>query len=352
MPAQGRPAAAATCSMWAADFADTGLHPPCTPTPILTTDQGVVGATIKYGDGRESMAFAFDAAAWSTSAVAIAHLAVSWALRDLIPGERRPLLTVHADDMFLSTAAGGAEARVRADDLRRHIRWQKRDLAGGGAVANAPAGTNIRFELPFNGNGILEVVADNSERSAVRPLDVDSNSCADSELYRQLGCNCFTGGWKTCSHPAEFCRACTKDHPKPPGTGVSLMPANTKAFVESWQRTDLRADERARMVLRDTDGMTRNFFFSHHTFTHENLDNATRHDSSQQILLNVKMAVSGGWVCLCLFLFFFGGGTGGRNQRQPRPTHLAANAPNHPRLFPPRSNSSSLSDAPTAGAAP
>jgi hypothetical protein len=33
--------------MWANDFADTGLHPGCTPTPIVTVPQGVTGATIK-----------------------------------------------------------------------------------------------------------------------------------------------------------------------------------------------------------------------------------------------------------------------------------------------------------------
>jgi len=36
-----------TCSIFAADFADAGLTPGCTPTPILETDGGVVGATIK-----------------------------------------------------------------------------------------------------------------------------------------------------------------------------------------------------------------------------------------------------------------------------------------------------------------
>ncbi len=188
----------AVCSMWAADFADTGLHPPCTPTPILTTDQGVVGATIKYGDGRESMAFVFDCATWSTACAVVSHLAAAWMLQNIVPGERRALLAVQvrwcvrssavchgrpadwlraaataglahhafayrssaltpprnpplldcpsppkADDFFLETVPAGATTgfRARPTDLQRQITWQEKDLM---AKPNTVAGTSIK----------------------------------------------------------------------------------------------------------------------------------------------------------------------------------------------------------------
>jgi len=54
----------------------------------------VGGALVNYADGRESLAFLFDCASWSTSWLVLGHLSLSWVLRDLVPGERRPLLTV------------------------------------------------------------------------------------------------------------------------------------------------------------------------------------------------------------------------------------------------------------------
>lgn len=46
----------------------------------------------------------FDCAAWSTTCMALAHVAVAWAMQDVIPGERRALLTMHFDDIFLGEA--------------------------------------------------------------------------------------------------------------------------------------------------------------------------------------------------------------------------------------------------------
>ena len=86
-----------TCSIWAADFAATGLHPPCNSTAILTygpNDQYTVGAAVKYeGGARESLAFFFDCASWNTGCIALGHLAVTWMLRGIVPGSRMALLT-------------------------------------------------------------------------------------------------------------------------------------------------------------------------------------------------------------------------------------------------------------------
>jgi len=46
------------------------------------------------------------------------------------------------------------------------------------------------------------------------------------------------------------------------------------------------------MVLANTGNILSGFFFSHHTFTHQNLDNATTYDATQQLALNTKMAAA------------------------------------------------------------
>lgn len=47
-----------------------------------------------YADGRESLAFMIDCAAWSPSCLVLGHTALSWLLRDIIPGQRQALLSV------------------------------------------------------------------------------------------------------------------------------------------------------------------------------------------------------------------------------------------------------------------
>ena len=43
-------------------------------------------------------------------------------------------------------------------------------------------------------------------------------------------------------------------------------------------------------MIDNVGGAADAFFFSHHTFTHENLDNATRYDADQQLGLNIALA--------------------------------------------------------------
>jgi hypothetical protein len=87
--------------MWASDFADAGLHTPCTPKPILQfapqqpdAAPQVAGVLVKYQDGRESLAFVFDCSDHSTTCMLLGHLSLGWMLQGLVPGERRALLTV------------------------------------------------------------------------------------------------------------------------------------------------------------------------------------------------------------------------------------------------------------------
>jgi hypothetical protein len=78
-----------------------------------------------------------------------------------------------------------------------------------------------RIELPFVGNGILEVA---SSKGIGSDIPVDDRGCADVPLFKELGCNCWNVPYKLCTHPVEYCRICTKDYPKPAGTGTSRVP--------------------------------------------------------------------------------------------------------------------------------
>ena len=273
-----------TCGLFAADFSASGLTPACTPTPLLETPAGVVAATVKHADGRELMAFTFDCADWSTACAAVAHLAIGWAFQDIVPGARLAALTVQADDFFLGTlsTATGAAYRATVADLNGQISWHKTALP---AIPGFVAGTSIKLELPFNGNGVL--AAAKAAGASVSPLAVDDRGCSEMPEYAQLGCNCWQSGWQSCASPHQFCQRCTKDFPKPLGTGADRLPATLPA---SWPASQLTKDKLAAAVRANTGGVADAFFWSHHTFTHMNLDNATSYDAAHQLSLNAAMA--------------------------------------------------------------
>lgn len=84
-----------------------GLQANCSAVSILdfagTSPTASGGLITTYADGRETMAFLFDCAVWSPSCLLLAHTSLAWLLRDIIPGSRRALLSVQADDVFLTT---------------------------------------------------------------------------------------------------------------------------------------------------------------------------------------------------------------------------------------------------------
>jgi hypothetical protein len=100
--------------MWASDFAGTGLHPPCTPKPILQFEPQqlgaapqVAGALVKYQDGRESLAFVFDCSSFSASCMLLGHVSLGWMLQGLVPGERQALLSVQLGKALRGVAGVG-----------------------------------------------------------------------------------------------------------------------------------------------------------------------------------------------------------------------------------------------------
>jgi hypothetical protein len=91
-------------------------------------------------------------------------------------------------------------------------------LASALVCARAPSQTSPRIDLPFNGNGILE----NSTK--LTEITVDGESCTTFPDYVALGCNCWATGYQACPTTAPvFCQHCTKDWPKPLGTGTNKV---------------------------------------------------------------------------------------------------------------------------------
>lgn len=328
--------------MWAADFASTGIHPPCTATPILNflpgmgSPAGIAaaavgtpypgaagpgamvaggsypaatnhtgGVIVSYADGHRAMAFLFDCSHLSTTCMVLGHLGLSWLLRDAIPGVRQALLTVHVDDMLASTpfvtplplapnATADANAtmlrayRATLPDLLAHKAWQAQ------LNAQLPAGSRVAIELAFNGNGVMEAYAEQlGSSSAAGALVVDNRACHAKPEYTALGCNrtCWMAGTEACpTTQPPLCRNCTKDWAKPRGYGTDKVPQHALNTTERWAAA-IAADPVAAAIASDSaEGIPSAFFWSSHTFTHQQLDNATYGDAELQFRLNLLFA--------------------------------------------------------------
>jgi hypothetical protein len=98
------------------------------PAPDLGyTTPLMASAIVKYEDGREVFISTLQCNRWSTSCLAIGHLVVAWLLKNLIPGQRQALFTVHVDDIFLATFLQNdlvPRYRLGLQELRDHLAWQ------------------------------------------------------------------------------------------------------------------------------------------------------------------------------------------------------------------------------------
>ena len=203
------------------------------------------------------------------------------------------------DDVFLTTEFNPAAPkwgtrtayRLTANHLAAHVTWQS------ALRARLPPGSDVRLDMPFNGNGVLEFV----NAAAFPALNVDDRSCLDLPAYVEQGCDCWRTGTAACPlTETTFCRNCTKDWAKPLGSGNNRVAPGAKDTYKAWsQRTIINRDALAAAVIRNTSGVASAFTWSHHTFTHENLDNATLYDADAQLFLNIRMAVRLMRECVC-----------------------------------------------------
>ncbi|OUM66708.1 carbohydrate-binding module family 1 protein [Piromyces sp. E2] len=231
-----------------------------TTKPFLYYDkddkEGNVAAIFtKYEDGREKMSFFFGLGSWSQTSNIINHLWLTWGTRSLFNGFRRVYFTAHIDDVFLDTVLvdpknneiyGSQSFRTTPFDFKKIAQFQK-DI-----IDIMPEGSFYRVELAFNGNGILN--SGNYNES----LKVDGNRYVDIEFVKE------------------------------PGTGDKRWPMENYQFSPSQIET-LEKDE-VFNYFNHNETNQKEFFWSSHTFTHENLDNVSRSDVDNEIRLNIEIA--------------------------------------------------------------
>ncbi|PHH84639.1 hypothetical protein CDD83_1620 [Cordyceps sp. RAO-2017] len=213
-----------------------------------------VAAVVSNFGGRQQMAWFISwAPDWSATSNFLQHAYIHWMTRSLFVGKRKLHLSAQVDDVHLDTdlyRPQGSTFRVRTGDLDAHVDWQKR-LNG-----RLPAGSDFWLELGHNGNGdIIKAIEKPEAASQCNPnRAVDYASPPDT--------------------PLEF--------KKPPGTGVDLWPAE---FVQyGWTEDCARLDDLASWFL--TTANLDSFAHVSHTFSHEELNNATYHDASREIFFN------------------------------------------------------------------
>ena len=220
--------------------------------------KGPVAATLtKYDDGREKMSFFFGFGVWSQTSIILNHLWLTWATRSLYNGFRRVYFTPHIDDVFLSTEVvdpknnksyGGITYRNTPEDLQKIAQFQK------DVLKIMPEGSFYRVELAFNGNGAL-ISGDYSQA-----LEVNGERYVDIEFVKE------------------------------PGTGEKRWPKENYQ-LSSAALNALKKDTLYSYFYQNTTAQ-QEFFWSSHTFTHENLDNAAKSDVDNEIRLNIEIAKS------------------------------------------------------------
>ncbi|KAK8924334.1 hypothetical protein VCV18_004753 [Metarhizium anisopliae] len=211
-------------------------------------------AVVHSANGREQMVWfiSWDPT-WSQTSSFLQHAYIHWMTRSLFVGKRESYLSTQVDDVLLDTELyypPNTTFRLRPGDLDAHVAWQK-NLA-----TRLPAGSNFWLEMGHNGNGnIIGATATTSGGTTCKPAyAVDYTSPPDT--------------------PLEFM--------KPPGTGVDLWPAEFVSYT--WSATCSKLEPLGTWFT-NTNNLNA---FAHvsHTFSHEELNNATYHDATREIFFN------------------------------------------------------------------
>ncbi|KXS13980.1 hypothetical protein M427DRAFT_136073 [Gonapodya prolifera JEL478] len=211
---------------------------------------------VTYVNGREVMRFYTSFGFWSPCSLLLDHVWLAWGTRGLISGWRKTLYLAQVDDLFLTTEITPTQTtvtynyRVSVADIQGIVAWQT------SLNSRLPAGSAFKLELPFNGNGILERNGPDANW-----IDIDTESHV----------------------PVEFI--------KPAGAAADVRWPAT--FSTAWSSSALAAADPLYNYFI-TGGITAgNFFFTSHTFTHENFDNTSTSDIDKELKTNNKMAGAG-----------------------------------------------------------
>ncbi|KAF2666763.1 hypothetical protein BT63DRAFT_317780 [Microthyrium microscopicum] len=216
------------------------------------TSVTVAGVINNFGNRQQMVFFIEWASDWSATSNYLQHAWIHWMTRGMYVGFRRVLFNTQVDDMHLSTTIYQKTTVVRLvpDDLNAIVTWQK------GLQGRLSPGSNYTLEIAHNGNGDIDAATikyPNGQCSPNTAIYYDDFAVA----------------------PIEF--------QKPLGTGKSYWPSTPATF--GWSLACLLADPVANWFNNPTN--RDQFMHLSHTFTHENLNNATYSDVNKEITFNI-----------------------------------------------------------------
>ncbi|CAI6339677.1 unnamed protein product [Periconia digitata] len=214
---------------------------------------GTAAVINQIGNRQQMVWFLPFALDWAPSSNYLQHAWINWITRGLYVGFRRLYFSTQVDDMFLQTPLyrpEGQTYRCKPDDLDLHVSWQ--------ATVNSkmPKGSEYFIEIGHNGNGAIEAATDTNagERVCTPPSGIEYPDQIDGN----------------------------PDYTKPPGTGNDIWPTTPAKY--EWSLACNEVDELQNWFA---DASNRDAF-AHisHTFTHEDLTNATYSDTYKEITFN------------------------------------------------------------------
>lgn len=220
------------------------------------TTNTVAGVINKYATGRQQMVFFTSwASDWSLASNYLQHSFIHWITRGLFSGKRKTYLNTQVDDVHLSTEiyypTTVGEFRLRPADLTAIKTWQA------GLQSRLPAGSHFFIELAHNGNGAI-----------IEAVEKAGNTCNPNEAVDYDEIPDVAYDWK-----------------KPIGSGVDMWPAsftNTYPWNAQCPKSDSLLTWFQTPANRDA--------FAHlsHTFTHEEMNNATFNDANREMIYNIQ----------------------------------------------------------------
>ncbi|KAJ3198811.1 hypothetical protein HDU82_001002, partial [Entophlyctis luteolus] len=218
---------------------------------------GVAAAVMDFGRNQQQMSLFMPCGSWSTTCCIISHLWFQWATRGLYTGLRRLYFTPQVDDFFLTTDGLNennqlVSFRLSTADMLGLITWMP-DFN-----ARMPSGSNVTFELAFNGNGVMEIISTTVDYT----LDFDPD-LTDTAL----------------------------DWIKPLGTGLTLWPALSTINTD-WAAALSQDSLYQYFAPASSATTTSKFLWVSHTFTHEILNNNSYSDTNNEVTFNFRLASS------------------------------------------------------------
>lgn len=217
-----------------------------------TFTNNTTAAIINNIGGRQQMVWFISwATDWSQTSNFLQHSYIHWMTRGLFVGKRKVWLSTQVDDMHLATGLylpNGTNFRIRTTDLDAIAAWQS-DIHN-----RLPSGSNYFVEIGHNGNGDIDNATSLTAgaTTCTPAYAVNYNSPPDTAL--------------------EFM--------KPIGSGSDLWPAE---FVNyTWSLPCAKLDSIASWFIANPN----TFAALSHTFSHQELNNATYHDASREIYFN------------------------------------------------------------------